>query len=465
MAADTRTGGLFVPPFPRPLRRKTSPLMRLVRGWSSSLHTLYEKSYGMKLGEVRMPGIRSYIANEPALIRDIMVSGYRGYPKHRLQHRILHPVMGDSIFTANGPVWERQRRMMDPAFAVTRIGRIFHLMRDGVDELMRRLEAAPRDRPLVIDPEMMHVAADIIFRTILSAPLDRADAAVIYRAFEAYQLSANREMLLSSFALPTRWYRRRSQRAAGRIRRIIARYIAQRYAARAQGAAATHHDILAALMDAVDPETGATIGEAEALDHVCMLFLAGHETSASALSWACYLLAACPGIQESAAAEVAAVTGGEPLRVEQVKSLVQVHDVFRETLRLYPPVPFFMREAAEAHELRGKPVAVGDAVLVSPWLSHRNPTLWRDPHAFDPSRFRDGSCERAIKVGYFPFGMGPRTCIGSGFATQEGVLVLATMLQRFRLEVAPGHVPEVSGRITVRPKRGVRLLLRDRTAP
>jgi cytochrome P450 len=193
-----------------------------------------------------------------------------------------------------------------------------------------------------------------------------------------------------------------------------------------------------------------------------MLFLAGHETSASALTWATHLLAHAPAIQARMHAEVQAQWGEREPEGSDIKGLTLTRNVFRETLRLFPPVGFMARQSAQGCPMRKKQVPKGATVVVAPWLIHRHRELWQAPDAFDPDRFEREETRESTRQAYLPFGMGPRVCIGAAFALQEATLLLATLVRRYRLQPVPGHVPQPVGRLTIRSANGVRLQLHRR---
>ncbi|MGV3654572.1 MAG: cytochrome P450 [Noviherbaspirillum sp.] len=447
----------FCPPYPRPHKNKSSFLLRFLRGWKSWLHVLFERSYSMKMGHVSQPGMDLYMMNDPEWVQKIL-SDPAGYPKHHLMHRMLEPLLGSSIFTTNGKVWERQRSLVSHAFAQARLKLVFRLMAESVADMAGRMDAVADGRSFEVDGEMTHVTADIIFRTILSERLDTGTAQEIYEAFNAFQRLAQRAMILMIYRLPVAWATRASEKPARRIRAVIQDLIARRLRDREQGLPVPGDDILAGLLEARDAD-GVGFTYEELVDQVCMLFLAGHETSASALTWSLYLLSHSPALQERILAESAEATGGRDFQQGDMKSLPTVANLFREALRLYPPVGFFVREAAQAQCMRDKAVAQGSPILISPWLLHRHRELWERPDEFDPDRFETEAGRQSVKCAYMPFSKGPRVCIGAAFATQEAILILATMVRRYRIEPDLDHVPEPVGRVTVRPRNGVRIRL------
>lgn len=448
----------FQPPYPKPHVRKSSFLLRFLRGWNSWIDVLFERSYSMKMGKISQPGMDIFMVNDADWVRRILANTHE-YPKHRLMHRMLEPLLGSSIFTTNGAVWERQRRLVEPAFAQARLRLVFSLMAHSVTGMLRRLDAVADGQSYEVDGEMTYVTADIIFRTILSENLEETDARDIYDAFLEFQHHAQRAMILMIYRLPPWWSQRASTRAATRIRAILSQIIQRRFDERERGEAGGRQDILAGLMDACDPVTGDRFTYEELVDQVCMLFLAGHETSASALTWALYLIAQCPHLQDKMLAEIDLAVGERDFELSDIKSLPAVGNVFRETLRLYPPVGFFVREAMQSACIRDKTVAAGSPILISPWLMHRHRTMWERPDAFDPDRFDTPAGKESAKCAYIPFSKGPRVCIGAAYATQEAVLILASIVRRYRVEADPSHVPRVVGRVTIRSGNGVRVRL------
>jgi len=453
----------FSPPYPKPHTNKSSFLLRFVRGWRSWLDVLFERSYRMKMGQFRQPGLDVFMINEPKWVRHVLVESAEHFPKHRLMHDMLKPLLGESIFTTNGKVWERQRRLVDQGFVNARMKIVFPLMQDAVAEMVQRLDAVADGRSYEVDSETTWIAADIIFRTILSEKITEADARDIFHSFMEFQHHAQKAMILSIYHLPAYFQRRAADRSAKRIREIMAGMIRKRYRAAEEGEEHLPQDILGALMTAKDPVEGNSFTYEEMLDQICMLFLAGHETSASALAWALYLLSRSPELQERMLEEILAEVGDRPFEFENIKRLRLTLDVFRETLRLYPPVGFFIREATREEKIRDKDVKTGSAVLVSPWLIHRHRDLWERPDEFDPDRFRTPEGKESTNSAYLPFSSGPRVCVGAGFALQEAVLVLATIVRRYRIAQDEGHEPQPVGRVTIRSENGIRIRLFKRT--
>lgn len=442
---------MFTPPFPEPLKKNASLPKRFLRGWKGWIHVHFERSYTMKMGEIHVPRLTVYVPNELRLVDEILEDRERIYPKPELLKEMLDPLIGASIFTVSGREWEEQRAMVNPAFAHTRLQAAFPVMREAVEDLVARIAALDLSRPVAVEPLMTHVAADVIFRTIFSVRLDSKGAEQIYRAFHSFQRSVQRGAILHLYRLPLFGLLWRAKRHARRVHATFRPIVQARYDAyRAKGDAGPP-DILRSLLEARHPETGEPFTLQGLINQVSFIFLAGHETSASALAWALYLLAECPEQQEAILAEI----GPEPLTFEAIRKAGALRQVFQETLRLYPPVSFFVRSATRATVMRGKQVEPGSMMVISPWLIQRNGENFPCPHAFDPERFADPGQAEACRRAYLPFGKGPRICTGSAFATQEAMLVLGTIVQKFRLAYPDGPKPEPVSRVTLRSDKGI----------
>lgn len=468
----------FCPHYPPPAANRPSAWRMYFSKRRSWLDGLYDRSYRMKMGEVHLPGVDLYMVNEPTLVRQVMVEGAARFPKHEALGDALRPLLGDSIFTTNGAVWQRQRDLMNPSFEAARVKLVYGRMLDAALAMVQRLRQVPPGAEHDMEVEMTHVAADIILRTILSRPLESGEARQVFEAFERYQALAPRLMMPAFFGL--RWLRpwwqaRRSRQAASEIRALLVGLIQPRFDRHQQALAAGEvpppgDDILATLLQVRDAQTGQGFSFDELVDQVAMLFLAGHETSASALSWALHLLAHAPDVQQRLHEEAKEGLGEQWHRsgdASGIKDLSLARNVFRESLRLFPPVGFFARQSAQACTLRDKQLPRGASVVIAPWLIQRHRELWARPDEFDPDRYEtdipgETPARESLRRAYLPFGMGPRVCIGAAFAQQEATLILAVLAREFRLEPVPGHVPEPVGRLTIRSDNGIRLKLYPR---
>jgi cytochrome P450 len=418
----------------------------------------------MKLGEVKLPLRTMYFVNQPDLVQKILLGDVDRYPKSDLMATMLELLLGESIFVSNGELWKQQRRMMDPAFEATRIKAIFPLMKEAVDAMAARFDDGAAGPDTAIDLEMTHVTADVIFRTIYSRSFTREEAEIIFENFENFQRLAWLHGVWSLAGVP-HWLsvgKHRAKRYAATIRELLHKPVRERMAAMARGADVPERDMLASFIAAEDPETGKRFNDRELVDQVGIMFLAGHETSASALGWALYLIAQVPDVQRRLQEEADAAFSDGDLSFEKMRRLPFTRDVFREALRLYPPVAFVPRDATEDEEMRGKHILPGSILFVSPWLMHRHTDHWENPDMFDPDRFSRAETKASEQKAYLPFSKGPRVCLGAAFALQEAVIVLATIMRDWTVSPVEGHVPKPVARLTLRSENGIRLNMERR---
>ncbi|MEW5838787.1 MAG: cytochrome P450 [Pseudomonadota bacterium] len=442
----------------------------------SYLEVFNEHSYRMKMGVIKFPGKKVFVANQPELVKQIMLDDVASFPKHKIVGDVLEPLLGESIFSTNGAKWRKQRDMLDVAFDNAQVERVYGRMQEAVNVMLARLDAYPKDAPVDVDPEMTMVTANIIFSTIMSSDLDESQARTVIDAFVRFQEASPTFALLNMLDWLGDWIPRlfdsKRRKDAKIIRSSLEQVIRPRYEAFRRGEADEHDDILSSILRAQDPDTGQGFAFDEIVDQIAMLFLAGHETSASALTWTLYLLAISPEVQQAAFDEIVQITGDAlpgqalaPIPLAAVKRMGLVRKIFMESMRLYPPVGFFTRQTTHAMSMRDKELPQGASVIVAPWLLHRHRELWDAPDEFCPMRFDAKTEGRGVpKNAYLPFGMGQRVCIGASFAMQEGILILAEILRRYQLELAPGFQPEPVGRLTIRSENGMRLSLRPRNA-
>ena len=378
---------------------------------------------------------------------------------------MLELLLGDSIFVSNGEVWKRQRRMMDPAFEGVRVKVVFDLMMQAADALFARFDKIADGSDTAIDIEMTHVTADIIFRTIFSKPLEAEEARIIYDAFNRFQEAAFAHGMTRHIGMPN-WVSffgyRKARKAAQEIRAVLDPIIKRRYDAWHSGDKGDYNDILQSLISVTDPVTGTQFDLRELCEQVAMLFLAGHETSASALSWALYLLSMDQEVQERMHAETVEVLDARALTFSDIRKLDITRNVFMEALRLFPPVAFLPRVVEKTCPMRNKTVPAGSIVSVSPWLMQRHRRYWQEPDTFDPDRFDRPETVEPQRHCYMPFSKGPRVCLGAAFAQQEGAIILAGLVRRYKFEPVPGFVPRPAGRLTVRSINGIHLRVSKR---
>jgi cytochrome P450 len=446
----------MTPPKPEPRADRVSLLTHLRLFRRDILSAQPARLYRAWMAEFRTPFFESYLCNDPALVRQVLDERPADFPKSDRVTEGLAPLLGRSVFVTNGAEWLHQRRIIDPAFEGGRLRAAFPAIWAASEAAVARMGEGVQEVELAAS----HAAADLIFRTLFSIPIEDRVAQAVFHAFRAYQRSAPILNLAAFVPLP-RWIprlrRRATRTSAAAIRRLIARLTADRAQAIAAGTAPD--DLATRIMTSPDPLTGQRFSTGEMVDQVAIFFLAGHETSASALAWALYLLATHPEVQDRVAGEAAA------LRPEfgTVAGLRLTRDVFREALRLYPPVPMLVRETTGAELFRGRKLGRGAQVVISPWHLHRHERIWERPDEFDPDRWA-GEGRETAREGYLPFSRGPRVCPGAGFAMLEGTLMLAHLLRAFRFEAVPDRVPVPMAQLTVRAKDGIWLRVTRRDA-
>ncbi|PWE30676.1 cytochrome P450 [Maritimibacter sp. 55A14] len=421
--------------------------------------------YRAWMAEFRTPFFRSYLVNQPDLVHLVLQDRPEDFPKSGRIAEGLRPLLGRSVFLTNGETWKRQRRIIDPAFEGGRLRDTFPAMVAAGEAAVARLMPLADGDAVEVEAQTSHLAADVIFRTLFSIPITHHLAARVFSEFRDYQRTQPLLNLAAFVPLP-RWmprlHGRRTRQSARAIRRLITALTEDRR--RAIDAGTAPDDLATKIMTTADPETGARFATSEMVDQVAIFFLAGHETSASALAWALYLMAENPEVQKRLAAEAEAVLA-QGAAFGAMSRLPLARDVFRETLRLYPPVPMMVRQAACPERFRDREVAPGSQIVLSPWHLHRHERLWDNPDGFDPERWRTGNGKTCQREAYMPFSAGPRVCTGAGFAMVEGPLLLAMLCRAFRFAPVPGDAPVPVAHLTVRAKDGIRLRLTRRDAP
>lgn len=444
---------------PKPHNSKAGLITTFLLKRRSWLDGLYAKSYKMRAGRVKMPGFDLFVVNDPKEVRKIMIDNVKEFPKSDMLHELLKPLLGVSIFTTNGEVWKKQRELLRPSFEMTRISKVFDLMSSAAADMMDRFRKYPDGSIVEVDEHMTFVTADVIFRTIMSSKLDEIKGKEILHAFVTFQEETARTAIRKFFCLPD-WLsnilgENKRMKAGAIIRKSLSDIIKPRYDSYKND---NYSDILSSLLHTVDAGSGERFSFEEILDQVSMLFLAGHETTASSLTWTLYCLSLDQDAQQKAYNEIISINKDGKFSISDIKEMKYLTNVFKEALRLYPPVGFFARQSKGEAKIRDKVLQKGSGVVVAPWLIHRHDDFWEAPHEFRPDRHN----ESIPKEKYMPFGLGERICIGQGFAMQEAIIILANILREFKLELKDGFVPDVVGRLTVRSANGMMIKMSKR---
>jgi cytochrome P450 len=403
---------------------------------------------------VRFGPRRVFLLNHPDLIEDVLVGHGRDFIKH-FALRLNPLVFGKGLLTSESDFWLRQRRLIQPAFMRQRIAAYAPAVLDAAHRMMQSwTTGAARD----IFADMMHLTLAIAARTLFGADIE-SDAAEVGYALEMLQKDFDvRTNRLVTFPvwLPTP-YNLRHRRVVRRLDDIIYRFIRQRRSDPGQS-----NDLLSLLLRARDEDDGTRMTDRQVRDEAMTLFLASHETTALALSWTWYLLARHPEEAEQLRAEVDRVIGERPPTADDLPGLTFTEKVVLESMRVLPPVYILGREITQDCTLGGYQAPRGDTVLMSQWVVQRDPRFFEEPEKFRPQRWTDDFSRRLPKFAYFPFGGGPRLCIGNSFAMMEMVLILAAIAQRYQFTLAAGQEVVPWPTFTLRPQDGIRAVLQER---
>lgn len=404
------------------------------------------------------PGL---LANHPDHIRHVLQDNHRAYSKQHFDYAILRPVLGEGLLTSDGEYWLRQRRLIQPAFHRQRIAFFGEQMVQETEKMLRRWESQYQEGQVVdIAEEMMRLTLTIVGRALFSVELS-AQAGTVGPAFTT--INAQVSDLFRSVLPTTLKFRLPGFRhALGELNQTVQAIIDQRRLELARSGNAGD-DLLAMLIQARAEGSNDQMTDQQLRDEVVTLLLAGHETTANALTWTWYLLSEHPPAFERLRYELESVLSRRSPCLDDLPQLKYTRMVVNEGLRLYPPAWVISRRAEQDDEIGGYPIPKGTVVSLSPYTMHRHPGFWDAPETFEPERFSPECSEGRPQYAYFPFGGGPRLCIGRDFALQEAVLILATVAQRYRLELAPGHPVEPEPLITLRPKHGMRMTLTTRS--
>jgi cytochrome P450 len=400
-------------------------------------------------------GRRSVILlNHPRDVEDVLVTRQRNFAKGYF-YRLLGPLLGNGLLTSEGDFWLRQRRLAQPAFHRERISAYAQTMVGYANEMITLWrDGELRD----IHDDMMRLTLRVVGKTLFDTDFE-SDAPEIGEALPVALHELSNQMTGPEFLLPGSIptpSRLRLRRAVRRLDPVVYRIIAQRSVD-----AVDHGDLLSALLRAGD-EDGSRMTERQLRDEAMTIVLAGHETTALALTWSWYLLSEHPHTLERLTDELDAVLAGRSPTLADVPRLPYAEAVLLESMRLYPPIFGIGREAIAECELDGHVVPAGTNIYIAPWVIQRDGRFFDAPDVFRPDRWLNGLASRLPRFAYFPFGGGPRLCLGQQFAMLEAVLVLSTVAQRWHLVHAPGDAVDRVPALTLRPKHGMRMQLRRR---
>ncbi len=392
---------------------------------------------------------------DPALVRALMVDHADTLVRWARGPEVFADLMGQSVLVTEGATWQRQRRMLMPAFTPKRVAGYAALMTQAAVEGLARV----RPGEVAMDALYSHLTMDVISRTLFSTPIGQ-DTAAAAHAVQVLSETALGEMFWP-VTLPD-WLPLPGKAAKRRASRLLHGLLASHIDARAD-ADDGRSDLLGMLKALRDETTGEALSRQEVYDQCMVSFQAGHETSATALLWWSWLLATHPEVQDRARAEVDAMLAGRVPTADDAGALPYLSATLKEAMRLYPPVAAIMtRRLTRDITVGGVQLPARTLVRVTPWLLHRDPRCWPEAEAFRPERFLDGAPHEIPRGAYIPFGLGPRVCLGQHFAVLEMTLIAALVLQRFHLSPVEASPPEPRMAVTLRPAGGLRLRLAAR---
>ena len=395
-------------------------------------------------------GKRWHMVMDPEALRHILRDRVDDYPKSLVTKLILEPAIGDSLFVAEGAQWHWQRRAAAPVFSHRNVAALAPVMTHAAERAAERIGRGV-GRAVDAFDEMVTATFEVISDVTFSNG-DGFDRDAVHRAIEDYIGKTARVSLLDVLGAPA-WVPRPHRMLTGSAMRSMKAFADAAINARKAEGPKPVPDLLDLLIEGEDPKSGRKMTTAELRDNLLTFIVAGHETTALTLAWALYLCGFDPDVQAAARAEAQAVLGDRAATQADIANLPLTRRIVDETLRMYPPAAFLSRTAQKPDTLCGREVLPGDTVVLPIYALHRHHALWADPDCFDPSRFADP--KSIDRFAYLPFGDGPRICIGANFALQEAVIILATLLARFKFTLVPGRAPKPVMILTLRPEGGV----------
>ena len=396
---------------------------------------------------------------DPTLVERVLLHEHGDFEKPPLEARVFQATIGHGILTAQGPAWRWQRRTAAPLFRHQELIGHVPAMTAVAEEQLARWRSPGPARVHPIDRDMTDATYAVITRTILAGTTVAEDDIIKRAAYSLFGWTSW-EVAFGILGVPVSvWHpgKAPSRRAAAKLRDTVAGLLARRQREAARSEANMAVDLLAKLSAARNPETGEPMSDEQLIDNLLTFLIAGHETTAKALTWALYLAARAPAWQQRVRDEVVSVCGRGPVEAGQLDELPVTRAVLKESMRLYPPVPLMTRMAVRDCEIGGWKVGRGTLIAIPIFAMHRHRRLWSDPDRFDPQRFFAEAEAKHLRTQFMPFGFGPRTCIGMAFAMLEATAMFATLVRGARFEWDGRHLPEPVSRVTLRPKGGMPL--------
>ncbi len=417
------------------------------------------RKYGDLVRLPIMPRLTFFLAAHPDHAEHILSSHHERYGKPDVFLKPMSLVQGEGLFTSEGELWLKQRRLMQPAFHQKQLVKLHAVMLSCVQSLLREWEDKPEGEVIDIAAEMTRLTLKIVSSALFSVDIS-GEFNSLGQAFRT-ALEYVYHRMNTPLALPL-WMPTPRNLKFRQAKQILDRVVLGIIQSRRQNTT-EQYDLLAMLLTARDEETGERMSERQLQDEVITLFNAGHETTATTLAWTWYLLGTHPDVMTKMHDEVQIVLNGDSPSFEKLGQLEYTRRVFEESLRLCPPGLGQPRVALEDDEIDGYFIPKGSIFNIAHYFIFRHPEFWDNPEQFDPERFLPEKTNQRPKFAYFPFGAGPHICIGKSLALMESTMILAAIVQRFHLELVPNQPIEIEPRFTLRPKYGIKVTVRQRS--
>jgi cytochrome P450 len=447
------TAPILAAPVPRQGPMPFFEFMRILR--DNQIATYAQEAYELDIIERKMFGRYRFIVNDPAAVKRVLLDNVANYEKTEITRRILEPGLGKGLLTSEGETWKAHRRTMTPAFDQRSVASYTPVMTAEAEKLNSQWSKLGANQIVDVAVAMTEATLQIISRTMFSSDSDDM-VGILERSSGQFQAQM-RPNIMDFIGMPA-WLAglgrlNVAKRTLGEFDSVIDRLIRER----TRNIDNAPKDLLSRLIAARDEQTGIGMTAQEVRDHVITIFMAGHETTAMTMIWTWYLLSQHPVVEAKLHAELDAVLGGRTPTHDDVPKLTYTRMIIEESMRMYPPAHTLARVALADDSLCGRAIPKGATVMIVPWLLHRHKKLWQIPGQFVPERFGPEQSAQRVRFSYLPFGGGKRICIGAAFALTEATVLLATIANRCRLTLAPGHQVEPQALITLRARHGMKM--------
>ena len=405
--------------------------------------------------QVRIAGKKYLIIQDPDYLKYIFVDNHEAFTKYGIT-KILRFFFGEGLVTSNDEVWKTKRRLIQPAFHKEQLTGILKIVREETQGFIEKLNGMPQHSEININRELLALNVSIVFRALFGTSLDRQSQEML-QVLEALNQYAT-QWMRSPVKIPLNWptpANRKFHQNCKRFDRIIYQVIQDRRASKGD----QHHDLLSTLMDYKDVDSGEGMTDKQLRDEITTIFMAGHDTTSQTLSWILYELALNPRVHQKLKREVGQAFDPESVKIEHLSQLTCVNQVIMEGLRHYPAISAVLRKPREKVEVNGVKMKPSSNLLINIYGMHHHPDYWESPEKFNPERFNATADKNRPAFVYFPFGGGPRYCVGSGFARMVMQVVLSSLVRHFEFRVPDGFSPQIEPNITLKAKGGIRLVL------